>query len=73
MVKLKCLIAYWTHLVMVGKYGLIRRGASVRPKKMLAEAFIDSAAVVPIVTYSSQPAYSALLTTLLSISYVPSF
>ena len=40
---------------MVGRYGLMRRGASVWPRKTLAAAFIDSAAVVPTVTYNSQP------------------
>ena len=44
-----------SHLVMVGRYGLISKGASVWPRKMFAAAFIDSAAVVPTVTYRSQP------------------
>jgi hypothetical protein len=32
-------------------------GASVWPKKMLAAAFSDSAAVVPTVTLNSQPIF----------------
>ena len=32
------------------RYGLIIRGASLCPRKMFADAFLDSAAVVPIVT-----------------------
>ena len=43
------------NFVMVGRKGLIRSGASVCPRKILAAAFIDSAAVVPTVTYRSQP------------------
>ena len=35
------------YLVMVGRKGLMRSGASVCPRKMLAAAFMDSAAVVP--------------------------
>ena len=41
---------YSPHLVMVGRKGAMRRGASVWPRKMLAAAFMDSAAVVPTVT-----------------------
>ena len=41
---------YSAHLVMVGRKGAMRRGASVWPRKMLAAAFMDSAAVVPTVT-----------------------
>lgn len=37
------------------KKGLISSGASVWPKKMLAAAFIDSAAVVPTLMYSNHP------------------
>ena len=44
-----------SYLVMVGRKGRMRRGASVWPRKMLAAAFIDSAAVVPTVTYRSHP------------------
>ena len=42
-----CLIVIFLYLVMVGRKGLISRGASVWPRKMLAAAFMDSAAVVP--------------------------
>ena len=42
---------------MVDKKGLISSGASVWPKNMLAAAFIDSAAVVPTLTYSNQPGH----------------
>ena len=43
------------YFVMVGRKGRMRSGASVCPRKMLAAAFIDSAAVVPTVTYRSHP------------------
>ena len=46
---------YGFYLVMVERKGRMRRGASVWPRKMLAAAFIDSAAVVPTVTYRSHP------------------
>ena len=39
-----------SYFVMTGKNGFINSGASVWPKKMLAAALRDSAAVVPIVT-----------------------
>ena len=44
-------------LVILARYGLIRSGASVCPRKMLAAAFMDSQAVVPSVTWSSQPTF----------------
>ena len=40
------------HLVMSGRNGLMSSGASVCPRKMLAAAFSDSAAVVPMVAPS---------------------
>ena len=40
-------IVIFLYLVMVGRKGLMSRGASVWPRKMLAAAFMDSAAVVP--------------------------
>jgi hypothetical protein len=42
---------------MTPRKGLMRRGASVCPKKMLAAAFNDSAAVVPTVMLKSQPIF----------------
>ena len=41
------LVLIFLYLVMVGRKGLMSRGASVWPRKMFAAAFIDSAAVVP--------------------------
>jgi hypothetical protein len=43
------------YFVMSGRKGLMSSGASVCPRNMLAAAFMLSAAVVPTVTYSSQP------------------
>ena len=48
---------YNDYLVMIPRKGLMRRGASVCPKKMLAAAFSDSAAVVPTVMLNSQPIF----------------
>ena len=45
------------YLVMSGRKGLMRRGASVCPRKMLAAAFMDSQAVVPTVTANNQPSF----------------
>ena len=42
--------AWISELVMIGRKGLIISGASVWPRKMLADAFNDSQAVVPTVT-----------------------
>ena len=45
------------YFVMTPRKGLMRRGASVWPRKTLAAALRDSAAVVPTVMLKSQPIF----------------